>query len=273
MKNTFKRIALYLGLTFAALTFIYPFLWMASASLKPENEIGNLALLSRNFSFRAYYFVFHQIPIARAFFNSLFVSTSITLSVLVFSSMVGYALARLKFIGRDFVLGLVLMTMMVPGQLTLIPLYVLVVRFGWLNSYQALIAPGMISTTAILIFRQFFLGLPQELVDAARMDGCSDRRILFRLFWPLAKPALITVGIITFIGTWNDVLWPLMTIREWKKMTMPQMVTLFQVGGLANAQVAATMAAAMLLALPVILAYLFFQRYFIESMALSGIRG
>jgi len=167
----------------------------------------------------------------------------------------------------------VLLTMMIPGQLLLIPMYILVVRLGWTDSYRALIIPAMISNMGIIVFRQFFKSLPQDLVDAARIDGCSDYRILFQIFWPLSKPVLITVGIITFIGSWNEVLWPLIVIRKWNMMTMPQMVTLFHVGGLANAQVAAEMAAAMMLAFPVIVAYLFFQRYFIESLALSGIKG
>ncbi|HAI87771.1 MAG TPA: sugar ABC transporter permease [Firmicutes bacterium] len=272
MRNLTKALG-YILLTIAALTFIYPFLWMASASLKPENEIGTLALISRNFSLRGYSAVFKQIPIGRALFNSGFVSITSTASVLVLSSMVGYALARLRFVGRDSIFNLVLLTMMIPGQLLLIPMYILVVRLGWTDSYRALIIPALISNMGIIVFRQFFKSLPQDLVDAARIDGCSDYRILFQIFWPLSKPVLITVGIITFIGSWNEVLWPLIVIRRWSMMTMPQMVTLFHVGGLAGAQVAAEMAAAMMLALPVIVAYLFFQRYFIESLALSGIKG
>jgi multiple sugar transport system permease protein len=187
--------------------------------------------------------------------------------------MVGYALARLRFIGRDTIFNLVLLTMMIPGQLTLIPMYVLIVKLGWADTYKALIVPAMMSNMGIIIFRQFFMSLPQELVDAARIDGCSDYEILFKIFWPLSKPSLVTVGITTFIGSWNEVLWPLIVIRKWDMMTMPQMVTLFSVGGLAGAQVAAEMAAATMLALPVVIAYLFFQNYFIESLALSGIKG
>ncbi|MEA4883702.1 MAG: carbohydrate ABC transporter permease [Clostridia bacterium] len=273
MGKAAKKVLMYAALTVAALSFIYPFLWMASASLKPENEIGSLNLLSRSFSLRGYQAVFKQIPIARALLNSVFVSVVSTTSILVFSSMVGYALSRLRFIGRDVVFNMVLVTMMIPGQLTLIPLYVLIVRLGWADTYKALIVPAMMSNMGILVFRQFFRSLPQDLVDAARIDGCSDLRILFQIFWPISKPTIITVGLISFIGSWNEVLWPLMVIRKWNMMTMPQMVTLFHVGGLSGAQVAAEMAAAMMLALPVVLAYLFFQRYFIESLALSGIKG
>lgn len=267
------KVVLYLILVAFAVSFIYPFLWMAAASLKPEREIGTLALWSPHFSLRGYFYVFHQIPIARAFFNSAFVSLTATFSTLVLSSMVGYALGRLRFLGRDFIFNLVLFTMLIPGQLTLIPMYVLIVKLHWTDTYWALIAPAMISNMGILIFRQFFLTIPGELTDAARIDGCSEWRLLFQIVWPLSKPALITVGIVSFIGIWNDVLWPLIVIRNWQMMTMPQMVTLFHVGGLAGAQVSAEMAAIMLLALPVVLAYAFLQRYFIESLALSGLKG
>ncbi|HNY68204.1 MAG TPA: carbohydrate ABC transporter permease, partial [Bacillota bacterium] len=187
MRNLTRALG-YILLTVAALTFIYPFLWMASASLKPENEIGTLALISKNFSVRGYRAVFRQIPIARALFNSGLVSITATASVLVLSSMVGYALARLRFLGRDSILNLVLLTMMIPGQLLLIPMYILVVRLGWTDSYRALIIPAMISNMGIIVFRQFFRSLPQDLIDAARIDGCSDYRILFQIFWPLSKP-------------------------------------------------------------------------------------
>ena len=271
--RAFKTALFYLLLGGTAATFIYPFLWMAAASLKPEAEIAQLTLWSPNFSLRAYRHVISEIPIIRALFNSIFVSGTITASVLVLSSMTGYALARLRFFGRDAIFGLVLFTMLIPGQLTLIPLYILIVRLGWTDTYWALIVPGMVSGMGILVFRQFFRTIPQDLVDAARIDGCGHFRILFSMFWPLSKPALITVGIVTFIGAWNDVLWPLVVIRKWEMMTMPQMVTLFQVGGLAGAQVASQMAAAMMLALPVMVAYALFQRHFIEGLALSGLKG
>jgi multiple sugar transport system permease protein len=135
-----------------------------------------------------------------------------------------------------------------------------------------LIVPGMIGGFGILLFRQFFMNIPQDLIDAARIDGCNDLTILFKIFWPLSKPVIITVGIISFMGSWNDVLWPLIVIRVRELMTMPQMVTIFAVGGQAEAQLGAELAAATLLAVPIILVYSFFQRYFIESMATTGLK-
>ena len=163
--------------------------------------------------------------------------------------------------------------MMVPFQLTLIPLYVLIVKFGWINTYQSLVAPYMISAMGVLIFRQTYLAIPKELVEAAKIEGCSHFQILTNIFWPLSKPAMVTVGIVTFMGAWNEVLWPLIVIRDKVMMTMPQMITLFKVGGQSGGQVAMELAAAMLLVIPILLAYLFFQRYFIEGMASSGIKG
>ena len=187
--------------------------------------------------------------------------------------MVGYALSRLRFRGRELIFTLALVTMMIPAQVTLIPLYTMMVKFGWVNSYLALIVPAMMSSYAALLFRQFFRSIPESLIEAARLDGCSDWRILFTIIYPLSKPAIMTVAILTFMGVWNDVLWPLMVIRDQQLMTMPLMVTLFAVGGQAEARLGVQLAAAMLLALPVIVAYLFIQRYLIESIASSGMKG
>lgn len=253
--------------------FAYPFLWMISATLKPEIEIGEIGLWSSNFSLRSYKDVISKIPIGRALLNSLFVSSSVTFFVIIFGSIVGYALSRLRFFGRDFIFGIILFTMVIPFQITLIPMYILMVKFGWVDTYLSLIVPGMISTFGILLFRQFFRDIPQALVDAAKIDGCNDFQILFRIIWPLSKPVIITVGILSFMGSWNDVLWPLIVIRVQKLMTMPQLVTIFKIGGQAESQLGAQLAAATLLAIPIILVYAFFQRYFIESMSTSGLKG
>jgi multiple sugar transport system permease protein len=267
-----KRFLLYVTLTVGALVFLYPFVWMLAASLKPEMEIAGFNPFSSHFMFENYRFVLHKIPILRGLGNSLLVSIVVTTSVVLFGSLVGYALSRLHFRGRETVFNLALTTMMIPGQLTLIPLYTMMVKFGWVNSYLALIVPAMMSSYAVLLFRQFFQSIPQSLIEAARLDGCSDWRILFAIVYPLSKPAIMTVAILTFMGVWNDVLWPLMVIRNPELMTMPLMVTLFAVGGQAEAHLGVQLAAAMLLALPVIVAYIFLQRYLIESIASSGMK-
>jgi multiple sugar transport system permease protein len=268
-----KRTIFYIFLIFWTIIFIFPFLWMLSATLRPEAEIGGFGIIPSKVSFDSYSIVFEKIPIIRAFLNSLLVASSITAGVLLFGSMIGYALSRLHFRGRNLIFAIIIFTMTLPFQITLIPQYILMVKFHWTETYLALIIPYFINAFAIILFRQHFLSIPQDLVDAARIDGCSEIFILFRVFWPISVPALITVGIITFMTAWNEVLWPLIVIHERALMTMPQLVTLFFVGGQAESLMGAKLAAAMLLATPVIVAYSIFQRYFIESMATSGLKG
>jgi len=269
MKKALKYFVLLIGMVI----FAYPFLWMIAGSLKPEIEISDLELWSSKLSFHSYAQVFTKIPIGRAFLNSMFVSLSVTTLVVVLGSMVGYALAKLKFFGKSVLYLLILFTMMIPFQITLIPQYVLMVKLGWTDTYLSLIVPAMMSGFSIILFRQFFMSVPQALIDAARIDGCSDLRILFQLIWPLSRPVIITVAILTFMASWNDVLWPLIVVRDRSMMTMPQIVTIFVTGGEAESQLGLLLASATLLALPVIVAYAFFQRYFIESMAATGIKG
>ncbi|HXG00357.1 MAG TPA: carbohydrate ABC transporter permease [Bacteroidota bacterium] len=268
-----KRVCVYLVLFAGAVVFGYPFLWMIAGSLKPELEIAGLSIIPVHMTLHSYEAVFTKIPIARAFLNSLIVSGTVTASVVVFGSLVGYALAKLQFAGSRFLYLLILFTMMIPFQIVLIPQYVLMVKLGWTDSYLGLIAPTMMSAFSITLFRQFFQSIPSALIDAARIDGCSELRILFSVVWPLSRPVLITVAILTFMTSWNEVLWPLMVVRERSLMTMPQLVALFTIGGEAESQLGAVLAAATLLSLPVILAYAFFQRYFIESMASTGLKG
>ena len=268
-----KNVLAYLALVIGAVVFVYPFLWMFFASLKPELEIDHLALLPEQWTLESFRIVFTSIPIEVSFVNSVIVAVAVTGSALVFGSMASYALAKMRWRGRDTVFNLILFTMMVPFLVMLIPLYTLVVAFGWTDSLVGLIVPFMMNATAVLILRQSFVTIPQDLLDAARIDGCGEWRILFQIVWPLSVPALVTAGIIVFIGNWNEVLWPLIVVRNEDSMTMPQMVTLFTVGGGAEGKLGPRLAAALLLGLPVILAYLFFQRHFISSLATTGLKG
>ncbi len=267
-----KKIPTYIALVIGAVVFVYPFLWMLFATLKPELEIDRLALFPEIWTVDSYRLVFTAIPIERSFLNSLVVAVCVTASALVVGSMASYALAKLKWRGRNTVFNLILFTMMVPFLVMLIPLYTLVVKFGWTDSLVGLIVPFMMNATAVLILRQSFVTIPQDLLDAARIDGCSEWRILFRIVWPLSVPALVTAGIIVFIGNWNEVLWPLVVIRREEWMTMPQMVALFAVGGGSEGLLGPRLAAALLLGIPVILAYVLFQRHFIQSLATTGLK-
>ena len=267
-----KKAILYLVLIFGALMFLYPFLWMISATVTPENEIGNLTFMPSSFSLDSYTQMFDKIPIGRALLNSILVASLVTIGVLIFGSIVGYALSRLEFKGRNLIFYIIIFTMTLPFQITLIPQYIIMVKFGWVDTYLALIVPYLMNALSIIMFRQYFKSIPQDLIDAARIDGCNELTIIFKILWPNSIPALVTVGIITFMASWNEVLWPLIVIRNEELMTMPQLVTLFAVGGRAESQLGVKLASATILALPIIVAYLFFQKYFIQSMASTGIK-
>jgi len=267
-----KKAIVYIILIVFAISFIYPFFWMTVASLSPEKEIGTLTFLPSHFTFHNYISMFSKIPIGRALLNSVFVSSIITFCVIFFSAMVGYALAKTRFVGRNLIFYIIIFTMTLPFQITLIPNYITMVKLGWVDQYTALIIPFVVNNFAILLFRQAFIAMPQALIDAARIDGCNEMRIIFQVLFPSVIPTIVTVGILTFMATWNEVLWPLIVIRDEHLMTMPQLVTLFSVGGRAEGQLGVKLASAVLLALPIIIAYTFFQKYFIRSMASSGIK-
>lgn len=267
-----KRIIIYSILVLAAAIFLYPFIWMISASLSSEDGIRNLVLFPIDFTLDNYTSVFESIPIFSALFNSLIVACLVTLGVLVFGSLTGYALAKHRFKGRNVIFYLIIFTMTLPFQITLIPNYILMVKFHWVNTFAALIVPALMNAFAIILFRQHFMTIPNDLIDAAKMDGCSEMRILFQILWPNSIPTLITVGIITFMTSWNDVLWPIIVIRDEQLMTLPQLVTLYTVGGRSLAQMGLKLASATFLALPILTAYIIFQKYFIESMASSGLK-
>jgi len=267
-----KSILFYIALAISALIFVYPFYWMVMASIAPENEIGNLTLVPSAVTLSSYSQMLDKIPIGGAFINSLIVASSITIGVLVFGSMIGYALSKLRFKGRDLIFYVIIFTMTLPFQITLIPQYIIMVKFGWIDTYLALIVPYMINALSIIMFRQYFKSIPDSLIDAARLDGCNEMQIIFRILWPNSMPAIVTIGIITFMASWNEVLWPLIVIRDESLMTMPQLVTLFAVGGRADSQLGVKLASAVMLALPIVVAYLFFQKYFIQSMASTGLK-
>ena len=270
--DALRAAGLYLGLAIAAATFIYPFLWMLATTFKPPAEVGTLSLIPDHPTTENYVLMWSRAPVGRALVNSLVVATTITACGLVLGSMTAYAMSRLEFPGRRALGAVTVAILLVPGQLTIIPLYVLIVQLGWVDTYAALIVPYLFNVTGILILRQFFLQIPRSLIDAARLDGMGELRILFTIFWPLSRPALATVGIVTFMGAWNEVLWPLLVVRDESKMTLPQLLTVFSLGGGAGT-LAVQLAAAMVLVAPVIAAYVFLQRYFIESMAGAGVKG
>ncbi len=267
-----KKPLLYILLTGASLSFLYPFYWMFIASLTPENLIGDFSLMPIKLTLANYQMMISKIPIWGALLNSTIVAVVSTFGVLIFGSMVGYALAKIDFRAKNFIFFIIIFTMTLPFQITLIPNYIIMVKLQWVDTFAALIVPALNSAFAIILFRQTFKSIPDDLISAARIDGCGELRIIFQVLWPNIIPTIITVSILTFMNSWNDVLWPLIVIRDESLMTMPQLVTLFAVGGRSEAQLGVKLASAVLLALPIIIAYSIFQKHFISSMVSSGLK-
>ena len=275
MRNKRKSVRFVWGslvLVLAATLFVYPFYWMIMASVIPEKFIGSFTFLPGELTLENYQEVFSRIPVGMAFLNSLIVSLLSTAGVVVFGAMTGYAMAKLSFSGKSALFYVMIFTMSLPFQVTLIPNYILMVKLSLTDSLTALVLPALQSAFAILLFRQAFKPFPDSLIEAARMDGCSEWKIVFRILLPNCWPTVITVAILSFMNVWNEVLWPLIVIRDESKMTLPQLVTLFAVGGRAEAQLGIKLAAAVVLALPVMVAFVLFQRHFIRSMASTGLK-
>lgn len=270
--NGVRILLLYGVLTAGALAFLFPFYWMVLSTFKTPDEVFRLDLIPSKWSVASYETLFARIPVGRALFNSFVFAGSVTFITLIFTSMAGYALARLRFWGKNLLFSVVLLTMMIPFQLLMIPLYIQVVKWGWMNSYAGLILPVCMNGLGIFIFRQFFQTIPQEMIDAARIDGAGELQILFRVIMPMSKPAVITVAIFTFMGPWNDLLWPLLIMRDQELMPLVQMATLYGLEG-QGGQWGSIMAVTTMLSLPVIALYLIFQRTFMENVGLSGLKG
>ncbi|CAG9621107.1 carbohydrate ABC transporter permease [Sutcliffiella rhizosphaerae] len=272
--NSSKRFSL-LFLSFMALFWIIPFLWVISTSLKPESQAISWPIkwIPETFTFDNFTSVFarQDVPILRWFWNSFIIATIHTGLMLLFNSMSAFAFARLKFKGRDLLFWTFMGTMMIPPVMNLVPLYGLVSSLGWVNNYAAMIFPGLASVFGIFLLRQFFIGIPAELEEAARMDGASTFTIYWRIILPLAKPALIVLALFTFMGNWNDYLWPLIVTSSADMRTLPVGLAIMQ--GQFNIQFAKLMAATIFSALPVIILFIFAQRFLVKGIALSGIKG
>jgi multiple sugar transport system permease protein len=265
----------HLVLIAACAIIIVPLAWMMLTTLKAHDDVltkppwwipSHPALLT---NIRQ---VFQRIDFGRYFLNSLFVSTSITVLDLFFSTITGYALAKYNFPAKSIVFGIVIGTMMVPFIVILVPQYILVRDLGWLDSYTGLIVPFAISSFGIFLMRQALASTPDELIDAARMDGAGEWRILFQIVAPLHVPALISLAILRFLGEWDSLLWPLVATNSGSMRTMSLGMALMQDDrygtDLPTLMTAATMAIA-----PIVFAYVFLQRFFIKSVASAGVKG
>lgn len=255
----------------AALT-VAPFIWMVLTSFKTLGEILRYppTFLPEEFSLRNYVQAFSAAPFGRYYVNSLFVATAVTIGQLVTCSMAAYAFARMKFWGRDVLFFIFLATMMVPAHVTMIPTFMILHELGWINTYAALIVPGLASAFGTFLLRQFFLTIPRELEEAAFIDGCSRFGVLWRIIVPLSKPALATLAIFTFMTLFNDFLWALIVLNSQEMYTVQLGLAIFrdrygtEWGNLMAGSVVAT--------LPVLIVFFFAQKYIIQGITLSGLK-
>ena len=267
-------IALEIALLVAgAVWSLFPFVWMILTSLKSYIEAAaSQSLLPSQWLFSNYIDAWNQVGIfPRYFANTLFIACMTVLGVLVTSVLAGYAFARMRFPGRDALFILLLMTMMVPFEVTLVPNFILMRDFHWVDTYLALIVPWTASAFSIFLLRQFFRAIPQDLYDAATMDGCWHLRFLWSIVLPLSKPALITSALLTFLGSWNSLMWPLLVTNN--PLLRPIQVGIAAFITDAGTQAQLLLAAVTISIVPIILLYLILQRWFIEGIATIGIRG
>lgn len=270
--RTTKGAVFHLLVYAAALATLAPFLWMVLTSFKDLSEILIYppGWLPSKFKIDNYIEAFRAAPFGRFYFNSVFVAVTVTLGQLVTCSMAAFAFARLKFWGRDVLFLIFLGTMMIPGQVTMIPSFMMLYWLGWVDSYKALIVPGLASAFGTFLLRQFFLTIPRELEDAAYIDGCSRSGVLWRIIIPLAKPALATLAIFTFMGVFNDFLWALIVVNSEEMRTVQLGLAIFR--DRYSTEWDKLMAGSVTASVPILCVFFFAQKYFIRGITLSGLK-
>ncbi len=274
-----KRLQLfaYAVLVIGAVSMILPFLWMATTSLKtldaifiqPKNWIQ--MFVPTMFKWENYAEAFRVVPFAKFYLNSIMVGLAVTAGTVFTSAMAAYAFSRLTFPGRDKLFFAYLATTMIPGTVTIIPVYVLMRLFGWVDTYKALIIPMIFSAWGTFMLRQFFMTLPKELEDAAKIDGCGFFRIFWTIILPLSKPALATLTVFTFMGNWSSFMWPLLVTNSETMRTLPIGLESFKTQYSTDWHL--LMAGSVMAMLPIVIIFIFTQRFFVESLKLTGVKG
>lgn len=270
------RVLLYLLMTLAAILFLMPVAWMLVMSILPEHEIFQpiphwIPQEPTLQNFQELFKRAEEAPVLRWFLNSVLVAGTGTVCYLLLTSMAAYAFSRLQFPGRNVLFLVVIATLIIPGQVTIIPVFLLLQKLHWFNTYYALIVPGLAGAFGVFLLRQFFLTIPKELEEAALIDGCKRAGIYWRVILPLGKPALATLAIFSFLGGWNDFMLPLIATNEIEMRTLPVGLTIFL--GRYSMQYGLVMATAVIATLPVLVMFLLFQRHIIRGVVLTGLKG
>lgn len=270
-RRKLSQIALVVILLLGGLLMIFPFVWMISSSFKRPQDIYSLSLIPPVFTLDSYRAVLQDTSYVRWFANSLVIASITTASVAFFDSLAGYTLAKFRFPGSMVIFILILSTLMVPTEMLVIPWFMMSIELQWTDSYWGVMFPGVISAFGVFLMRQFFMGVPNELIDAARLDGFGEFRIFWKIALPLVKPAVAALCIFTFLGNWNAYIWPLIVIRSEEMRTLPVGVAFFSSEN--GARFDLIMAAATLATVPVIIIFLIFQKQIIKGIALAGLKG
>jgi multiple sugar transport system permease protein len=272
-RSAASRWLLYTVVTLGFVAVVTPFVWMILGSFKTQGELLRVppTWWPQSPTLDNYRTLFNEAGFLRYFANSTFVAVCVTAANVMFCSMVGYALAKLNFRGKKLVFGLVMGTLMVPWMVTFVPLFVLVANLGLVDTYPGLILPSLVTPFGVFLMRQFIIGLPDDLLDAGRIDGAGELRIFRSIILPLCGPGVATLGILTFLGSWNSFLWPLVVAQTQDHYTLPVALALFSTGqNVTNYGV--LLAGASVVVVPILIVFLIFQRRFIEGIATTGIK-
>lgn len=278
-RNRRERVgpAFWVGMVLLALTFIVPILWMALTSIRTTTDSRTfpVSFIPKEITLRAYEVLFgqDQNPVGVWFLNSLVAAVGHTVLVLVVSTLAAYALARMEFRGRNLLFGIVIATLFIPGFIFMMPNYLTMQQLGWLDTLLAIIVPSAANAFGVFFMRQFFLSIPKELEEAARIDGAGTFTTLVRIVLPLAKPALVTLGVLSFLASWNEFIWPVFVLFSPEALTLPVGLATLQSSHAYLTDYPVVMAGATIAAVPVLLLYIVVQRYVIEGVATSGIKG
>ena len=273
-QSRMSKLGFYLLMTLFALFFLLPLLWMIVTAFKPFEEWLTPNWIPVNPTLENFTSIFNDksLPIVNWFFNSLLIASLFTAAILIIDSLAGYAYARLEFPGKNLLFGLMLATLVMPGIMFLIPNYLTVANLKWIGTIQGVIAPGLAGVFGVFFMRQFFESLPKELEEAAYIDGASVWQTFISVILPLSKGPIITLGIITFLTSWNEFLWSLLILGG-KRTALTLPVGLATLQGQYTFDYGKLMAGALVLTIPVLIIYAFFQRYIIRSISMTGIKG
>lgn len=273
-RRTPRDIPRFLLLCVLAVIFLAPMYWMITTSIKPENDV--ISTPTQWFPARPTLGNYREVltspdgNILRWMWNSFFVATVFTVLHVALCALTAYPLARMKFKGRELIFWIILGSMMIPGVITLIPTYLMMIRFDWINSFNSLIWPGVAGAFGVFLLRQFFMALPKELEEAARLDGANSLQVLWHVILPLSLSALVTLAVFSFMGSWNNFIWPTFVITDLDKLTLPVGVNTFSQRYVT--EYGKLMASTAIASIPVLIAYLLAQRYLIAGLSTTGMK-